>query len=106
MLPGKVIPVLPVFIDLFQPDKIVHVIIFAVFVVLQLRGLLLQPVYPAVSNNALLITMLAAFTLAAGTELLQDRFIAMRIGSIYDFMANAAGCLAGWGISWRLRVTN
>lgn len=99
-------PVLPVFSDLFQPDKVVHIIIFAVFVVLQRRGLLRQPVYPAVSNNALLITMLAAFTLAAGTELLQDRFIAQRIGSIYDFIANVAGCLAGWGITWRLRNTN
>ena len=96
ILPGKVLPTIPHFWELFHPDKLVHIFIFAVFAFLQMRGFRMQPVYPLISKHAVIITMLISFFLAAGTELLQDWYIPMRFGSIYDFIANAVGCLIGW----------
>jgi VanZ family protein len=104
VLPGKVLPKIPDFLTLFKPDKIVHLIIFGIYVFLQIRGFLNQPVYPAVSRNAVILTLLISLSLAAGTELLQNFFIPMRLGSIYDFIANAAGCFIGWGIAWKLKM--
>jgi VanZ family protein len=55
-------------------------------------------VFPFLSKNAVLITVLIGLTLAAGTELMQDCFIPSRTGSIYDFIANAVGCFLGWWV--------
>jgi VanZ family protein len=104
ILPGRVIPVLPVFMDLFEPDKLIHILIFGVYVFLQIRSFRRQPVYVAVSQNAVLLTMMLAFSLAAGTELLQDFIIPMRNGSVYDFMANGSGCFIGWWCAERLKI--
>jgi VanZ family protein len=98
VLPGKVLPRLPHFLDLIQPDKIVHVFIFTVYVWLQIRGLQKQTGSAYLRRNALMIALAAATVLAAGTELLQACCIPLRTGSIYDVIANTAGCLAGcWG---------
>jgi VanZ family protein len=102
-LPGKSFPKLPDFLDLFHPDKLIHVFIFGVYVFLQIRGLSAQPVYPTLSRNAVVITMLIGLSLGAGTEILQDVYVPRRFGSIYDFIANVAGCFVGWGIAVRLR---
>jgi hypothetical protein len=96
LLPGNDIPKLPAFLDLFQPDKIVHLVIFGVYAFLQIRGFSRQPVYPFIRKNTVLLTLLTGLSLGAGTELIQDYFIPMRYGSVYDFAANAAGCLLGW----------
>jgi VanZ family protein len=103
-LPGKVLPKLPVFLNLFHPDKLVHLFIFGVYFILQIRGFMSQPVVPFVRRNAAVITMAIGITLAVGTELLQNYFIPLRIGSVYDFIANVAGCLIGWGIAGRLTI--
>jgi VanZ family protein len=106
VLPGKAIPRLPAFMDLLQPDKLVHLFIFGVFVFLQIRGFISQPVSPVIRKNAAMITILIGLSLGAITELLQLYFVPMRTGSIYDFIANAIGCLIGWGIykSGRIKI--
>lgn len=93
------LPKIPLFLQLFHPDKLVHLFIFGVFVFLQLRGFILQPVFPSIRKNAVMVSMLIGLSLAAGTELLQNYVIPLRIGSIYDFIANVAGCLAGWWVA-------
>lgn len=98
-LPGRVIPEIPAFIDLFQPDKLLHILIFGIYVVLQIRGLSRQPVYRFASRNAVFITLFVATALSAGTELMQAYLIPLRVGSVYDFIANFAGCAAGWIIA-------
>ena len=91
--------------DLFQPDKLVHLFIFAVFVFLQSRGFTRQDLFPSLQKHALPATFLIALALGAGTELIQKYFVPMRVGSIYDFIANTLGCFVGWGLfySWRKR---
>src|SRR5512140_3368724 len=37
-IPGTLIPEVPVFLDLFRPDKLVHLFLFAVLVILLLNG--------------------------------------------------------------------
>jgi VanZ family protein len=101
ILPGKVIPKVPVFLDLLQPDKLVHVFVFGVYAVLQLHGLKRQKSYPLLRKNALFITFLCGLFLAIGTELLQQYYIPMRFGSVYDFAANMAGWLLGWQVAMR-----
>ncbi|MEI7726102.1 MAG: VanZ family protein [Bacteroidota bacterium] len=98
VLPGKVFPMLPSYMDLLQPDKLIHIFIFGVYVFLQIKGLRQQPVYPWFRKSAVFITMLIGLSLGAVTELLQLFFIPMRTGSIYDFIADAVGCLIGWGV--------
>lgn len=96
VVPGRVFPTLPTFLDLFQPDKLVHVFIFTIYFFLQARGLTLQDRYPSIQRNANLITYLIGFTLAALTEIVQEYIVPMRDGNIYDFIADVAGCLLGW----------
>jgi VanZ family protein len=97
VLPGSAFPRLPEFMDLLQPDKLVHVFIFAVYFFLQARGFTLQDRFPSLQRRAVGITFLIGLTLGAGTELIQEFIVTTRSGNIYDFIADAAGCLAGWG---------
>jgi VanZ family protein len=97
VIPGQVIPGIPVFLDLFKPDKLIHVFIFAVYVFLQIGGLTRQETYLFPRRHAVKVTLAIALILAAGTEVLQAYVIPMRNGNALDFLANAAGCAAGWG---------
>jgi VanZ family protein len=49
--------------------------------------------------------MVIALSLSAGTELLQDFAIPMRHGSVVDFIANSAGCLAGWWMTGKVKIS-
>jgi glycopeptide antibiotics resistance protein len=97
-LPGKAFPRLPVLLDLFHPDKLIHLFIFGVYVFLQINGLVRQTVFPSFKRNAAAVALIIGLFLSAGTELMQGVFIPGRIGSIYDFIANVAGCFIGWWI--------
>jgi VanZ family protein len=90
------IPRMPRFLDLFQPDKLVHLFVFGVYIFLQIKGLSTQTVYAFAWKNAVVLALLSGLILAGGTELLQGYCIPMRTGSVYDFIANIAGCLIGW----------
>jgi VanZ family protein len=105
-IPGSAFPRLPDFMDLIQPDKGIHLFVFGVYVFLQVRGFTLQESYPAIRKNAVLYSLSIGLFLGAGTELLQEFVIPNRLGSIYDFAANVAGCLAGWGVSRKFIIHN
>ena len=105
-LPGKVLPRLPVFLDLLRPDKVVHLLLFGGYAFFQIRGFRGQPVYPFLSKNAVLMTMLIGLSLGAATEQMQQYYIPMRNGSVYDFIANAAGCFLGWWMAGKLKIKN
>ena len=91
--------------DLLQPDKLIHVFLFSVFFFLQSRGFALQDFFPFLKKHPVIFAFLFGLTLGAFTEIIQKYFIPMRSGSIYDFIANALGCLIGWGAfcRWRKR---
>lgn len=103
MLPGKVFPKLPVFLDLFQPDKLIHIFIFGVYVYLQIHGFSRQDLFPFLRRHAVMATLLIGIFLGGLTEALQELFVPMRRGDIFDFTADVLGCLGGWGIYSLLR---
>jgi len=102
-LPGQVLPKLPVFADLFKPDKLVHLFLFGVYAWLQIRGYKNQDQFPFLKGHAVFIALSAGILLGVFTELLQEFYIPNRQGDIYDFIADAAGCLAGSAIRVRIR---
>ncbi len=97
-LPGDLIPRIPAFADLFEPDKIVHVVMFAVLVYLWLQGLGISHPSLFLASNRVFLALSLAILLGGGTELLQEYLVPGRIASLYDFIANIAGSFAGWAI--------
>jgi VanZ family protein len=94
-LPGSVFPALPGYMDLFQPDKLVHLFIFFVFVFLLVRGFRKEGTPPLIRRNGVTIGLTLAFTIGGVTEIMQGLIIPMRYASPYDFLANVAGSLLG-----------
>ncbi len=95
LLPGSVLPEIPTFLDLFKPDKLVHVAMFGGYFYFQVRGFSRQQAAPFWSRHAVVLALLFAVSLAGLTEMLQATLIPMRNGSWVDFVANLAGCGAG-----------
>jgi len=101
-IPGKYLPDVPQFIDLFKPDKLVHILMFGVFVFLWIGGLSKQDTFLFPKMNPVFTALLIAVIFSGVTELLQRFFIPGRVCSVYDFIANVVGCFAGWGaFAWR-----
>jgi len=94
-MPGKVFPRLPAFLDLFRPDKLVHFFIFGVYGALQTRGLWKQVSFERLRRHAVLYSVIWGSSLGTLTEILQRYWIPMRTGSVYDLIADVAGCLLG-----------
>ena len=95
-IPGTMLPKVPAFIDLFQPDKLVHIFIFAVLVALMMRGFILHEGKAVSRDLAVLISINTGILLGALTELMQKYIVPCRSASIYDFIADSVGCFIGW----------
>jgi len=107
-IPGTMIPKVPKFVDLLNPDKLVHLFLFTVLVFLILRDFQKPSPKPRSIRYSLFFALNIGIFLGALTELLQATpFVIGRQSSIYDFIANAAGCFLGWGIFvlWTRRKT-
>ncbi|TRZ71416.1 MAG: hypothetical protein D4R97_06770 [Bacteroidetes bacterium] len=105
-IPGTLIPQVPLYLDLFQPDKLVHLFLFAVLVFLILLGLRNQWRDRLANRLAVLIALNIGVLLGGITELLQaTHLVTGRQCSVYDFIADVAGCFLGWGIFvfWKKR---
>jgi VanZ family protein len=94
-IPGSVFPELPKFVDLFQPDKLVHLFIFLVFVFLLIRGFRMEGSPVIVRSHALTLALTLAVTIGGATEIMQGLIIPMRVASPWDFLANVAGSILG-----------
>ena len=94
-LPGNVFPRLPSYMDLFQPDKLVHLFIFMVFVFLMVRGFRMDGNPPVFRRNPVTIALTFAISIGGLTEIMQGLVIPMRTASPYDFIANVAGSSIG-----------
>jgi len=100
------VPQIPTYLDLFQPDKLVHLFLFAVLVFLLLLGLRKQFHTAQAHRFSVLIALNIGVFLGGITELMQGTIlIAGRHCSIYDFIANVAGCFLGWWVFvfWKKR---
>lgn len=100
LLPGSVFPVIPSIFDLLTPDKVVHVGMFAVLVFLLIQGFRKDGNPVLVRKSPVLAAIISALLFGGVMEFTQNYLIPNRFGSVYDEIANLAGCLVGWGV-WR-----
>jgi VanZ family protein len=105
-IPGQMIPHVPSFLDLFAPDKLVHLFIFGIFTFTLLRGFLQEAGISFV--HAGILALLISFALGGITEILQAYVFINRQGSIYDFIADGVGSILGYFIcrKWKSLVTS
>ena len=94
-IPGTYIPKGNSFLNLLSPDKIIHLLLFAVFSILLMDALrqserLLQQKY-------LLNYIIISFGIVFGilTELLQYSVFIGRNGNVYDTIADSVGVVLG-----------
>jgi glycopeptide antibiotics resistance protein len=95
-IPGKELPELSESIDLLQPDKLVHVMLFMVFVFLLQRGFDPSVTNSNPSENFYFYTVLAGIILSGATEIFQHFCISGRNATLKDFLFNTLGCMIGW----------
>ncbi len=101
ILPGSVFPKIPTLFDLLEPDKIVHIGMFSVLVFLLLPVFNNEGIPALLRKYPVLFAFIIALSLGAILELTQNYFILNRTGSVYDWIADLAGCFVGWG-AWYL----
>jgi VanZ family protein len=95
-IPGRDLPEMSQSVDRFQPDKLIHVILFLVFVFLLQRGFDL----PFSDRDALgafyFYTLSGGILLSGLTEIYQHFVIPGRSATLKDFLFNTLGCIMGW----------
>lgn len=102
LLPGNYIPRVGSFWNLFSPDKLIHIFLFSVLVVLLFSGFYKQ--YPGRGKRYITVKVLAfSIILAIISELLQALLPLGRSGNIYDIIADFAGIILGWLIFFQYR---
>lgn len=93
-LPGNFVPQVPKFIDLFSPDKIIHLFLFAT-----LSFLLMRSLYMHKANKHrvfyILITLTFGIIYGVSTELLQFFVFIGRNANPFDALANIIGVILG-----------
>ena len=90
--------------DLFKPDKLIHIFMFCLFVYLLTNGLTSQHTFTFPRMNPVFTALLMGVLFSGITELLQLFVIPGRVCSVYDFIANVVGCFVGWGwYSWLVK---
>ena len=99
LIPGRDLPQWR-WADLLSVDKFVHTAMFAVLVVLSVRGLRRQDRYDGLRSRAVLSTLLFAIPYGGALEIMQGTLLTDRVADVGDFIANAIGCALGW---WWLR---
>lgn len=93
-LPGNVFPKVASWLELVEPDKIIHLLIFCILVILWAAGLFRY--LPGQSRElTLFYALLIGIIVGGTTEILQKYVFISRYASLYDYLANVAGCLLG-----------
>jgi VanZ family protein len=94
-VPGNYVPSVFGFLDWISPDKLVHLMMYAVFVFVLLRGLRKQKQQHEISKNLIYSILGIGIAFGGITEVLQNTVFIRRNGNIYDFIADIIGCLIG-----------
>lgn len=94
-VPGNYIPSVFGFLDWISPDKMVHLMMYAVFVFVLLRGLRKQKQKNEISKGLIYSILGIGIAFGGITEVLQNTVFIRRNGNIYDFIADIIGCLIG-----------
>ncbi len=93
-LPGSFLPKPKTIIGL---DKLAHLLMYFAFAYITLWGYRkpYQDRDKAYRRKALIITLTVGLAYGALTEIMQEAFIPGRVGSLYDWFADAVGTLLG-----------
>lgn len=96
-LPGNYFPKVVSFWDWLGPDKVIHLIVFGILSYSMLWGYRKKILSHDVRyiKKSFLLTLLLSVSYGALTELMQKYVFINRFGSIYDFIADAIGCVLG-----------
>lgn len=96
-LPGNYFPKVVSFWDWLGPDKVIHLIVFGMLSYSMLWGYRKKILSHDVQyiKKSFLLTLLLSVSYGALTELMQKYVFINRFGSIYDFIADAIGCVLG-----------
>ena len=96
-LPGKCFPTVVCFWDWIGPDKIVHLLLFGALAFLTPWGYRKKILSEndTYRRKVILLSFLFCISYGALTEILQKHVFVNRYGCIYDFFADARGCLLG-----------
>lgn len=96
-LPGNYFPKVVSFWDWLGPDKVIHLIVFGMLSYSMLWGYRKKILSHDVRyiKKFFLLTLLLSVSYGALTELMQKYVFINRFGSIYDFIADAIGCVLG-----------
>lgn len=96
-LPGNYFPKVVSFWDWLGPDKVIHLIVFGMLSYSMLWGYRKKILSHDVRyiKKSFLLTLLLSVSYGALTELMQKYVLINRFGSIYDFIADAIGCVLG-----------
>lgn len=93
-VPGDYVPRVITFEAWMRPDKIMHVLLYTGLVFLSLRSFMVQyqgQYVRYIYTGVLLISI----SIGGITELMQKFIFVGRNGNVYDFGADAVGCLTG-----------
>jgi VanZ family protein len=93
-IPGKDMPVTSIW-DLFQIDKMGHLIVFALFVLMLKVGMKRQTRFNRLRQKSAQWSLLIAIPYGGILEWVQGTVSPDRTSDIMDFAANVAGCLLG-----------
>lgn len=94
-MPGKDIPHIS-FLELLSFDKFVHAGIFFVFILLAIRGFILQTNYLKLQHAAKPVAFFICVAYGGLMEVMQGTMFEDRSADVYDFIANSLGCAIGW----------
>lgn len=94
-MPGKDIPHIS-FLELLSFDKFVHAGIFFVFILLTIRGFILQTNYLKLQQAAKPVAFFICVAYGGLMEVMQGTMFEDRSADVYDFIANSFGCAIGW----------
>lgn len=95
LMPGRDIPSFW-WTELLSMDKFVHAGMFAVLVVLVVRGLRKRRPVLALRSRTVLFWSLACVAYGGALEIMQGTLMTDRYADLLDFLANTLGCGIGW----------
>jgi len=96
LMPGKFIPPAGIF-EIFHPDKLVHIAVFAVLIALCLYGFLKQQTFAWLRLHPVIIAFSGCVLYGLWLEAMQGTLLADRYFEWMDAAANAIGCGVGAG---------
>ncbi len=92
--PGRHMPDLS-FWDLLQPDKVGHLVVYAILVGAMLWGFYRLRQREKIPQNVIVMVVLFAILYGISIEFMQSHFFSGRNFDVLDILANIIGCLTG-----------